>query len=328
MTTAVDKPLQYVVDLIEGGGTFVWASIGNCRDTRFEVDTGSLGIVVAEQYLQSGKYELTQEPCEITYDSSGYGYSGFWIIADVDFANTRGDVRATTRRMHIRMVNKWTKDGKPVDKEEKVSIAMMGVGFARGPTPGTKGIPYDINPFLLLDEMTPEGGMVPGFIITLKTITLGLTETDLKGFQFVQLERNESVQPSIDEKLEAYKLQWIAPNVSVEVVDSGIPSFSASLLVDTGINYCMVYAPEGTKNPPFVPGSGNQVADKQHIILTHKDLSRPMYDFSVGQPGEISPKWVSWGHSKDPFINTGVRALSQVDYLFDQQKGRLGFKFK
>lgn len=235
--------------------------------------------------------------------------------------------------MRIRMVETaYNGDGEPIDDP---GTRMMGIGFGRDTSSGTdpdgNRIFDDINPFLVIGEMKI-GNMVPGYILTPTCIILGIAPQNSQGFHTIQLVRQA---PRATSRYPPSKPQWAAPNVHLAVPTANIPPMLAELLVDTGLNYSIVQAPLGTAPPQSgaLDQWGNcrvQVANKQKVVITLPEIQRPIYSFSVGDAG-VSPEWVSWRHNLHagmPFVNTSMHALSSFDYLFNEQSGHLGFRFR
>lgn len=307
------------------------------------VDTGSIGIVVSRKFVNPA-LKLTTEQFELEYSSSGNAYKGCYAWTTVCFSSAldpaaRGAVTATTANMRVRVVeqSRAGSDGSWVTDDS--NVRMLGVGFARGGLTDTGGfvIPPNINPFLLLDEMVT-GSMVRGFIIDTrrKRITLGLTDDNTAGFDFIGLVRQDP-KPEL-----AAKADWAAPTVLLAVPSANIAPFEAKLLVDTGLNYAIVQAPLGVAPPltaaMYLVNFGDtakcrvQVENGQQFVIAAKNMDVPLYSFTTGT-AHISPDRVSWMHSKPPegqpfvpFVNTSRYALSKCDYLYDD-RGRIGFRF-
>ncbi|KAG8848427.1 hypothetical protein FRB96_001213 [Tulasnella sp. 330] len=331
-------------------GLHIFTSIGGSTPIRLMVDTGSVGIVIAQQYLDNHcSYENTKKPFQLTYSSSGNSFKGSWVVAQVRFGEL-GDLQASTRRMNIRMATSGRKGRDGEFTADGLKIKMVGVGFDRDTGPGTTDsggylVPPDINPFILLEEMTSDGGMIPGYILSPTSITLGITKKDRDTFECVQLVRQVPTAKPGSTGLTAP--DWSAPNVNVSVPTSNIPPFIASLLFDTGLSYSIVQAPKGVapsivavlvrpaskeKSPSAITCRA-QVADTERVELRYPGLSRSLYEYTVGEKGDVPPLYVSWRHQLElhngvPFINTSRHGLSGFDYLFDQENGILGFRFK
>ncbi|KAG9003005.1 hypothetical protein FRB93_011292 [Tulasnella sp. JGI-2019a] len=327
-------------------GLFLKTSIGGSEPKYLMVDSGSTGIVITPQFLENASFQDSKKPFQLTYSSSGNSYKGTWITAIVTFSS--GDVQATTKQMNLRMATSWRKGYDGTFTTEGLGIRMLGVGFDRDTGPGTKDsggnlVLPDINPFILLEEMTPEGGVIPGYILSPTCITLGITKEERDTFECVQLVRE--VPTAVTGLAVLPAPDWSAPNVNVSVPTSNIAPFLASLLIDTGLSYSIVQAPKGVapdivaillkpdpeeEHPPPITCRA-QVADYEQIRLTFPELSQPLYEYIVGAKGDVPPEYVSWRHDLHagvPFINASLHALSGFDYLFDQKGGILGFRFR
>jgi hypothetical protein len=224
--------------------------------------------------------------------------------------------------MRIRAVDERNGETDP----KKVITAMLGVGFDRDTSPGQRDtcghvIPADINPFLLLEAMRLpplRPALRPGFVInwSARTLVLGLGFADGWGYSSVQLKRQKD--------------GWAAPTVAVALPDAGIILQDAILLVDSGVGNTIVQAPKGIEPPLEDSRNLDPVDAGQRVQVTLSGLSKPIYAFRVGDRTTGAPTRMLWGHNLHdgrPFINTGRHAFSQFDYLFDADKGRLGFYF-
>lgn len=309
------------------------------------VDTGSTGVVVSARFVGPDA-QRTGERFTLLYTSSGRTYEGEYVWAQVELSarlevGAQGSAQASTVRMKVRVVEraKASKDA-PWESAESLWTCMLGVGFDRDTgsglvDPGGHVIPPDINPFLRLEAMV-HGVMTPGFIVDLRTrtITLGLTDANTAGFELVQLARQDPKPPH------AKEAGWAAPNVWLTVPAGGVAPLQTGLLVDTGLGYSIVQAPLGIAPPQaavmYVASADTancrvQVADGQRVALTAIGADKPFYEFVVGTPGQ-APDYVSWRHNVElhggmPFINTSRHALNQFEYLYDNQHGRIGFRF-
>lgn len=303
-------------------GLHLYVGIGGGPHTTSVIDTGSEGILFARRYL--GKdYVETHLPFFMEYTSSKNTYKGTWVMALVSFSSSRdptspGTTVATTARMMLRAVDEC--NGETDCK--KINTAMIGVGFDRDTSPGQQDsggnpIPPNINPFLQLEDMAA-GILRAGFILAWSTrsIVLGLPSFDDLTFTRITLQP----QPSGP---------WTAPTVTVALPDAHILLQDVSLLMDCGIGESFIQAPADVQAP--VVDGHSAVMASQHVHVSLSGLAQPLYSFIVGDAGSGAPTQVLWGHNLHdgmPFINTGRHALSQFDYLFDGDKGALGFRFR
>jgi hypothetical protein len=312
-------PLDAQSSLDDGLRLFV--SVGDGEFIHSIVDTGSEGILFSRRFLGPNHTD-TGEPFALEYTSSKNTYQGTWVWASITFssfrdAKTPGAVVARTVRMRIRAVDQRNEETDP----EKITTAMIGVGFDRDTSPGEKDpgghlIPRDINPFLQLEDMV-SGILRPGFVLdwSARAIVLGLLRVDDASFERVPL----IPQP----------YGWVAPLVTVALPASGIFLKDTILLVDSGVGNTIVQAPDGVTPPP-AGAHLDPVEDGLQVCIQLTGLDRPLYSFTVGQPGTGAPAKLLWGHKLHDgmsFVNTGRHALSQFDYLFDAERGVLGFRF-
>ncbi|KDQ16772.1 hypothetical protein BOTBODRAFT_30676 [Botryobasidium botryosum FD-172 SS1] len=308
-------------DPLSNGGLHMYASVGGGPVKSFRVDTGSEGILMASRFI--GKdYQATGENFCLEYTSSKNYYCGQWVFTTVTLSSSRasGALKATTALMRVRMAEEFRPGGgAPITDPSKINVLMMGVGFDRDTSSGQTDpagnlIPNDINPFLRLTEMA-SGTMTPGFILTPQSIILGITAANSAGFDFVDLQSSGT--------------EWVAPYVTIAVPSAAITIYGAELLIDTGLDYSIVQAPQNVQPPCASNANGAcRVANGQKFVLTIPGLPKPLYTFRTG--GRDAPQSVSWRHNLhngEPFINTGMYALREFDYLYDAQAGRLGFQF-
>jgi hypothetical protein len=372
-------------------GFRIFTSIGSGKFIQSIIDTGSEGILFSRQFLGPDVVD-THEPFALKYTSSGNTYSGTWVLASVVFSSSR-DPKSTsitsdgtimtptvarTVKMRVRAVDERNGERDP----KKIVTAMIGVGFDRDTSPGQRDpgeyrIPRYINPFLQLEDMVvpsnseddsdddvddvdsekpssmaqSEPRLHPGFIISWenRTITLGLA---------LQATRDFTMIPLIPQPY-----GWTAPLVTISLPDAGIYIEDAILLMDSGLGYTIVQAPESVDPPsesisdlanvprnlsPTGTGvrssssdGGHRLSDParagyqpvqsgQRIRVCMPGLCRPLYSFTVGEHAAKAPAKVLWGHKLHdglPFINTGRHALAQFDYLFDAEQGVLGIRW-
>jgi len=292
----------------------VRASINGGPVGSFDVDTGSVGIVISADDVPN--IDPNGEKGQITYSSSGIELDGIWTMATVHFPDAVGDdgkpapldvkvkVLAVTKRLCHDM---GPNSGKCTPSDHATSH-MMGIGFDRGhdsPHP-------ENNVFLSLSEMrasTPgESRMRSGYIIQPDGIHLGLTAQNVgTGFHFQKLLPRPGI-PADGPK------DWLTAPGGFSVGD-GRPEVG-TILMDTGLTNMMIGA-SGHK-----PG---EVAAATPIkIYLPGGLS---YSFNVGDTNSMTPRRVTWVEpKKGVFINTGLHALAHIDYLYDADGGYLGLR--
>ncbi|MBB6099093.1 hypothetical protein HNR42_002529 [Deinobacterium chartae] len=324
------KTLSYELPLSERSsvsrGLHLDASVAGGQKIGVMIDTGSTGIVIARRYIGQNYTSLNETFSNFTYSSSGNSYSGEWVRASVRLSSPQNGTTAETVPMKIRVVDKFCNaQNECVTDPDKIHVSMMGVGFDRIDPHGTVVDP-SLNPFLNLQEMAA-GTMAKGYILTPRTITLGVTAANSQNFEFVKLKplAATATQPA----------DWQAPTACIAVPTANIAPQCGPLLIDTGLNYSIVQVPEGI-NPPLVQdpsvATRQRVAQGQRIVITVPELNKTLYQFTVGDASSGAPDWVVWGHNTtahagQSFMNTSMHTLSQLDYLYDADSGRLGFRF-
>lgn len=310
-------------------GLHLNVSIGRGKRTNVMLDTGSTGVVIAKQYLGTDYTPTGEAFQDFTYSSSGNSYSGEWVTTRVRLysSSAMGAESVATVPMRVRMVTKSCKTGEAcVTDEKSIGISMMGIGFDRVDPHGTT-VDQTLNPFLNLTAMGAGGSMKRGYVLTPKQVTLGITDDATASFNFIKLQKLPAAQGD----------DWQAPAACVSVPTANVAPQCGSLLVDTGLNYAIIQVPDGIDPPQHQdpdPNSKRKLLDDgQQVVVTLPDLNgRTLYSFTVGDAATGAPTKVAWGHSTaahngQPFMNTGMYTLSQLDYAYDADQGRVGFRF-
>lgn len=149
--------------------------------SRFQVDTGSVGIMVGADEIPG--FDGKGEPGEITYSSSGVHLTGVWTTVDVGFPDAHmPDGSPVVAHMKVLAVTHKECLGIGVN-EAKCSPGpahphMLGIGFGRG-----KDDEYTTalrNAFLMLNAMQ-KGSMRRGYTITPHGVQLGLNAESITG---------------------------------------------------------------------------------------------------------------------------------------------------
>jgi hypothetical protein len=293
-------------------------TLGGGDPIEMVVDTGSNGVVVSRRALGPRAQSLQPRSYfkDFTYSSSGNHYSGEWMTVPLTLAPVGGGPGATTVPMLVRAVDTECLAGKPCTQDPVV--AMLGVGFDRwqdGTQPVDPHAGPSLNPFLQVQSMV-NGGLTSGYTIGGGTIGLGVDPADAGSYQTVSL------------KATTNPVDWQAPTACLSVSGS-VQNLCGSLLVDTGLSYAIVEAPQ-TQQPQLVAGG----ADKRPVLAPGQSVtvtlgSTTFYQFTVGQSG--APESVQWGndlstHLGQPFMNVSRYALSNSTYRYDATNGTVGFR--
>ncbi len=307
-------------------GLHLPVSIAGGAQTNVMLDTGSTGLVIAQRYLGSDYTSTGETFSDFTYSSSGNSYSGEWVTTTVRFLSADSDTNIESAPFKVRMVTEQCKTGEACTRDQDdITVSMMGIGFDRQDPHGTTVDPT-LNPFLNIPGTAKGSAVAPGYVLTPTQVTLGITDADTSGFEFIQLDPLPADQGA----------DWQMPTACVSVPTAGVAPQCGGLLVDTGLMYSIVQVPDGF-DPPQQQGNGadatrSVLQSGQQVVITSPDLDRTIYSFTVGDPATGAPDDVAWGHhmashGNKPFMNTSLHTLSQLDYAYDAGAGRLGFRF-
>lgn len=279
----------------------------------FDVDTGSVGIMVAASEIPG--FDGKGEPGEITYTSSGVHLAGVWTTVDVGFPDARSaDGKPVVAHMQVLAVTGKECTGKGVNaaycKPGPAHPYMLGIGFGRGLAKN-----FDAqrrNAFVMLNAMQA-GAMRRGYMITPKGIQLGLNQQTAQGdWVWQRLARRAVKTPNSYAGPPDYET---APG-TFEVKGHRLPM--GTVLMDTGLTNMMVEAPGAPSVGDLPEGT------KVRIDLLGGRLS---YEFRVNETSPVSPRRVSWRFAqRGTFVNTGLRALALFDYCYDAEDGYLGLR--
>ncbi|MDE1163153.1 MAG: hypothetical protein PW792_14615 [Acidobacteriaceae bacterium] len=298
------------------GSLHMRLSFNGGPDKRFQVDTGSTGIMVPASMIPN--YQGKGEPGEITYSSSGVHLTGTWETVDVTFEDARmPDGSPVVAHMPVLAVTQKECLALGVNATKcspgPWGGGMMGVGFGRGKDEDWNT--QQRNPWLMLNAMQ-EGRMRRGYVITPKGVQLGLNAETISGdWKWQKLLPRTATVPS------SYPgpKDWTTAAGTVEVKGTRLPM--GTVLIDTGLTNMML-------SSPGAPDSGD-VPDGVPIKvwLLGGQLS---YEFTTGGMHDPeTPRKVSWRKPHETtFVNTGLRAIAHFDYCYDSDGGFLGLKFR
>ncbi|KAB7773145.1 hypothetical protein CEK69_05185 [Xanthomonas sp. LMG 12462] len=322
-----------------------------------EVDTGSTGVVVPLSDALRSAWDASNTPGHIFYSSDSKYHPGKYVdvpmrlgvSADGKSAAARVDritVLAAQCTCDVASVAQQPKplaqvpatcagyDGSPaLSSSTQVlrncstispNFGMMGVGYDRG-------VDAARNPFLNLVQMR-EQRMSPGYIVSARGITLGVSQAALQGFAMVPLQRGAATAgvPS----------DWQAPTACASFPGSGSDyRVCGKLLPDTGVSYMMLNpvvppaTPESLQHTTDLAGHPTRVVpDATQLRLDVVDAKgQPVfgYAFAVGDGKAATPDSVQWrGPLKTPpaHLNSGRHLLAAGDYAYDAACGHAGFR--
>jgi hypothetical protein len=299
----ISYQVPFTVDSSLTNGLHVFAALGGGSPHRFQVDTGSVGIVVPRHRLGPDyqKFDCSQDT-EFRYASTGRAYWGQWVKVPVVLG-----VPAT-----------WDGTGDyPVAEVEVFAVdspagfdgGVLGIGFAIGGL--ADGGPAR-NPLLHLTYLAAH--LSQGYIVSSRAIEAGLTSLNTVGFALIGLSRDAAAN------------DWMQPVGSL-----GLPGgFTVDLpvLMDTGIDEMLLWL-DVDKRPPAL---ANDIRFPDNIEVSiavppAERVTKPalQYAFITGDTSQpMAPVYVEWrnGHG----INTGRNVLADADYLYDAARGRIGFR--
>lgn len=292
---------------------FVRLSINGSEPHSFNLDTGSVGILLPAEEIPN--FDGKGEPASITYSSSGVHLEGVRTTVEVTFPDAKSaDGRPVVAHVPVIAVTKHSCTGKGVNSahcsdDGPVRTHMMGVGFGRGEGSADA---QKRNVFVMLDAME-NGSMRRGYMLTRDGVQLGLNAESAAGFRFQKLEvRPETAGPEFKGPRD-----YVTAAGTFLVNDKRV--MMGTVLMDTGLTNMMLAVPGGPQEGSVPNGT------KIGVDLLSGKLH---YEFTVGDPdGKAVPRKVDWVHaSHGVYVNTGLRALSLFDYLYDAEGGYLGLR--
>lgn len=296
------------------GLLFVRLSINGSEPHDFNLDTGSVGILLPADEIPH--FDGKGEPASITYSSSGVHLEGVRTTVEVTFPDAKSpDGKPVVAHVPVIAVTKHSCTGKGVNsahcsEDGPVRTHMMGVGFGRGEGSADAQMK---NVFVMLDAMQ-DGTMRRGYMLTRDGVQLGLSKESVgAGFIFQKLEaRPETAAASFKGPRD-----YVTAPGTFLINDKRV--MMGTVLMDTGLTNMMLAVPGGPQEGGVPNGT------KVGIDLLSGRLH---YEFVVGDPdSKATPRKVDWVRaSHGVYVNTGLRALSLFDYLYDAEGGYLALR--
>ncbi|WP_424136544.1 hypothetical protein [Roseomonas chloroacetimidivorans] len=285
------------------------------------MDTGSTGVVVAANMIPDLQSLPSLGPAELTYSSSGRVMQGQWVVAPVTIAGA-GGAAIRTRPMPILAVTRISclvqaRDCTP--EEAPRHVAMLGIGFARQGDHQAQSTP-DHNPFLQLADTAGHEAR-RGYMVTRDGVHVGLRGDDIHSdFLKVQLARSQ------------HFVDWAAPPACISVAGA-VPPACGTVLMDTGVSRMFLTVPPGQLAGVATRGTAGEltlIPGTSVSIQLRPEGSAPWgYTFAaedVSNP--VAPRGITLvGPGERPvFVNTSFRFLNGFDYLFDADRGLVGYR--
>lgn len=311
-------PWQRKVNFDKLASLHVRASLDGGRPASFQVDTGSVGVIVSRDEVPD--IDPNAPKGSITYSSSGIELRGVWTTTTITFPDsTDGRGHVATAVVPVLAVDEQVNHAGAVNGRANAATHptsrphphMFGIGFGRGAEPHPER-----NPWINLAEMQA-GTMRRGYTITREGITLGLTAKDVgPGYLYQPLE--ERKLPDDTTATHPGLKDWkTAPG---RIAVAGKDELTAAVLLDTGLTNMMIGKPGLAQRA--------DVTDEAEITVTLMN-GRLRYTFKANDAEDpVTPRKVTWTTSRNdtPTLNTGLRALAIYDYLYDADGGFLGLR--
>lgn len=312
-TQSYKIPFARTVNFKHLTGMHVRASLNGGPTVTFQVDTGSVGIVVSADEVPN--IDPNAPKGFIRYSSSGLEFDGVWTTATVAFPDSKdADGKVATAVVPVLAVKERKTYAVGVNASNRPDelnprVHMFGVGFGRGADPHPEK-----NPFLNLIEMQ-KGTMRRGYAITRNGFTLGLTPKIGDGYRFQKLKaravssETSALRPGLKD--------WETAPGSITVDTLHAPM--GTILMDTGLTNMMIAVPENKATGDIAVGT------KVTVDLLGGQFH---YSFKVGDTDDpLTPRKVTWiKPTHGVFVNTGLRALAYFDYLYDADGGYLALR--
>jgi len=291
----------------------------------FSVDTGSIGTVVPKKHLGPDAIG-PGAPGRVYYDSSGRIFSGHYYLAPVSFELEDGRIVKTAPMLVLGIDRLTCADGHPRCRpNDDPELHYLGVGFAR-PGSAAEGFtsPTD-SAFLRLAEASG-GDVTPGYVLTGRTITVGVPSTD--GYSLQALAPSPTTPGDWSSARGCFAFPELAqPN-----------QFCGNFLLDVGLTEMFLdlppdQRPERSSEVVRCRGGSEDsrcayVPDGRSVRILAGTPGAPdmEYEFTTRrEPEGPAPPYVEWIDRKETFMNVGRRPLFRFHYLFDARCGNVGF---
>ncbi len=304
----------------------LWLSFGGARQPAM-MDTGSTGIVVSATAIPNIDRLPRLGPGTLTY-ASGSIMRGDWVLVSVTIAGAHG-ASLTTRPIPLLAV-------RATDCTENVpdcapgtgpQHAVIGVGFGPKGRPGGESGPSK-NPFLNASPVDADrNGLRRGYVVTRQGVQVGLTGlSPPAGYVTARLRHDDELE------------DWTAAPACISL-NGHMPAACGTLLPDTGSTVMFLTVPPDQQQEVVITGAprpdrrivgpGTRVT----ISLVPDASARGTvseYSFVVGDAANpLTPGRVVLLERGDQptFVNTSLRLLNGFDYLFDADKGIVGYRW-
>ena len=328
-TSPSDPNVNISVGVSVGGGPVRYA----------QVDTGSVGVLVSRDLLGPDAQPLAETGAR-EFNSSGRVYQGHYYRASVELHGR--DSTAATVPLRVLVVDALACDPARAHgctpRSHVSRFVFLGAGFDRPPFLNPPLVVRDAlgpsdNPFLQLAAMA-QGRMPRRYILARDRLVLGATDADAAGFKLTGLPGQSGLAGS----MLPHDWKWARAGYTLRGPEPGErftpPVGTVPLLVDTGLTYTILTVPPARRPPGFAePGVTTLRAgiDVDVTVPARSESEPPVlsYGFRTGaQPAPAyAPTRVAWGENGDTYqLNTGSNLLNAYDYLYDSDRGLIGFR--
>jgi hypothetical protein len=305
-------------------GLDVTASIGGGATHVFEVDTGSLGVVLPATEL--GPQAVGPGPAGVKfYDSDGYEFFGNYYLSPVAFTDANGASHTTIPILVLATTSTACHAGYPSCTPPANTIHLLGVGFDRnGTEAGDLFSGPTVNPFLQLGEEVGANTVSAGYVLSAgssrvgSSVVLGVTSAIEAPFATYPLSPNGTTPGD-----------WSAAAGCFGFPSLGADVYCGEMLVDVGYGGMFLELPMADRPASFAnvdPPSGtimNIVAPA--ATATPAIAYSFTYNPSATPSDGAAPASIAWSGTTATFVNTGRHLLAASDYLVDTTCGVVGF---
>jgi hypothetical protein len=326
---AIDLPLRCTQTPCTGAqaiesGLDVTAALGGGASHVFEIDTGSLGVVVPATEL--GPQAIGPGPAGVKfYDSDGYEFFGNYYLSPITFTDASGAAHTTIPIVVLGTTSTGCHAGYPSCTPPANTIHLLGVGFDRnGSEAGDLFSGPTANPFLQLEEEVSTNAISAGYVLSAGSTRVG---------SFAVL----GVTASLEAMFATYPLEpsaAVSGDWNAATGCFGFPSFAANvfcgeMLVDVGFGGMFLELPTADRPASFAnidPPSGTMMSIVAPAATGTPALAYAFtYAPSATPSAGAAPASIAWSGTSATFVNTGRHLLSAADYLVDATCGVVGF---
>jgi hypothetical protein len=292
-------------------------------ERRAVMDTGSTAIVVSATAIPNIDQLPSRGPGTLTYSSSGRIMQGDWVVTSVTISGANG-ASITTRPipvLAVRSIDCLANARDCTPREDPRHVAMIGVGFGR-PVKNDGTSNPDKNPFLNVAGDGAGGERLRrGYIVTREGVEVGLDDADPGGaYVTVPLRWDDA------------RKDWSGAPACIAINDRA-PA-CGSVLPDTGIAgmFLAVPASEEERNAVSV-GAMRTLAPGTKVMIslapqTSDGHGISSYSFRVGDGVDpLAPNRLVLVGDRPTYVNTGLHLFNGFDYLFDADRGVVGYRW-